>query len=54
MTSKKHALSLMNRYPSIADLAVKGENRLPRVAWQYLETGTGSGNAVLRNREALD
>lgn len=54
MTSKKRALSLMNRYPSIADLAVKGKKRLPHVAWQYLETGTGSGNAVLRNREALD
>ncbi|RLD19928.1 MAG: alpha-hydroxy-acid oxidizing protein [Bacteroidetes bacterium] len=54
MTDKNRALKLMNKYPGIGDLAAKGKKRLPDVAWQYLETGTGSGNAVLRNREGLD
>jgi len=54
MSYKSLAEELMNKYPSISDLADKARMRLPNVAWQYLETGTGSGNAVRRNREALD
>jgi L-lactate dehydrogenase (cytochrome) len=54
MSYENRAEKLMNNYPAISDLADKAKMRIPNVAWQYLETGTGSGNAVLRNRERLD
>jgi L-lactate dehydrogenase (cytochrome) len=54
MSYEKHATRLMNKYPSIDDLATKAQKRIPNIAWQYLATGTGSGKAVLRNREGLD
>lgn len=44
----------MDKYPSIADLQYKSRKRIPWVAWQYLETGTGQEKAGPRNREALD
>lgn len=45
---------LMDRYPAISDLRTKAQKRLPNVAWQYLESGTGLDQAMLRNRAALD
>ncbi len=45
---------LMNRYPAISDLEEKAKRRLPHVAWQYLQAGTGMDLAAQRNREALD
>lgn len=44
----------MDAYPAISDLRSKAKKRLPNVAWQYLETGTGNDQAMNRNREALD
>lgn len=44
----------MDRYPGIDDLARKARRRIPNVAWQYLESGTGREEAIVRNREALD
>lgn len=53
-TEAKKLAKLMNAYPQISDLAEKARRRIPNVAWQYLETGTGREQAVQRNREALD
>ena len=44
----------MDQYPLVSDLREKACQRMPNVAWQYLETGTGEDKAGLRNREALD
>lgn len=54
MSYQKNAPKLMNRYPAIEDLQKKAKNRLPFVAWEYLETGTGDEKAIDRNREGLD
>ncbi len=40
---------LLNRYPSVADLAQKAKKRIPVSAWAYLETGTGSEKLLDRN-----
>jgi len=44
---------LMNSYPRVADVREKCRKRIPNVAWQYLHTGTGIGEAEERNRKAL-
>ncbi|MEO0895060.1 MAG: alpha-hydroxy acid oxidase [Bacteroidota bacterium] len=54
MNYEKHALRLTNTYPAIEDLRRKAKKRLPFVAWEYLESGTGDEKAVDRNREGLD
>lgn len=45
---------LLNRYPAIEDLARKARRRIPRVAWEYLEAGTGRESLTRRNIEAFD
>jgi len=45
---------LMDKYPSISDLEEKAKRRLPNVAWEYLQSGTGRDVAVNRNRQQLD
>lgn len=52
--SEQMMRSLMDRFPSIGDLRARARKRIPHVAWQYLETGTGLDTAGQRNREALD
>ena len=44
---------LMNRYPSVADLRQRARRRIPHFAWEYLDSGTGADECVLRNRKAL-
>ncbi|MCL4153640.1 UNVERIFIED_CONTAM: hypothetical protein GTU68_027116 [Idotea baltica] len=44
----------MNTYPGIYDLERKAQKRLPFVAWEYLQSGTGYEKATGRNRERLD
>jgi len=43
-----------NRYPSISDLAQKAKKRIPRVAWEYLTSGTGNETLLSQNRNAFD
>ncbi|MEM7036843.1 MAG: alpha-hydroxy acid oxidase [Bacteroidota bacterium] len=50
----KRLAQIMDAYPSVSDLARKARRRIPNVAWQYLESGTGAEHAMIRNREALD
>jgi L-lactate dehydrogenase (cytochrome) len=44
----------LNRYPAIGDLAKQAQKRIPNVAWEYLETGTGDEILIDRNRKAFD
>ena len=41
----------MEKYPAIIDLKHKAKKRMPRVAWEYLDSGTGNENLVSRNTE---
>jgi L-lactate dehydrogenase (cytochrome) len=45
--------SLMNRYPSVADLRRRARKRIPYFAWEYLDSGTGADECLQRNRDAL-
>ena len=54
MSYEKQANKLMNRYPGVFDLEEKARKRLPFVAWEYLQTGTGYEVSVKRNREKLN
>jgi L-lactate dehydrogenase (cytochrome) len=43
----------MRRYPAIEDLRERALGRMPRIAREYLESGTGDERGVLRNTERL-
>ncbi len=45
---------LLQKYPAIIDLQEKAERRIPNVAWEYLQSGTGREIATQRNLEAFD
>ncbi|MGB0839889.1 MAG: alpha-hydroxy acid oxidase [Chitinophagales bacterium] len=49
MTYEKHKEKLNNRYPAIKDLFVKAQKRIPKVAWEYLSSGTGEEGLLGRN-----
>ncbi|MEM7343901.1 MAG: alpha-hydroxy acid oxidase [Chloroflexota bacterium] len=42
------------RYPAIIDLQKRAKQRLPLIAWEYLDMGTGDEAAVSRNRTHLN
>ncbi|MEM7118115.1 MAG: alpha-hydroxy acid oxidase [Chloroflexota bacterium] len=44
----------LSKYPSISDLQKRAKRRLPLIAWEYLDMGTGEDVAVASNRTALD
>lgn len=43
----------LTRYPAIADLEKRARRRMPRFAWEFLDSGTGSDEAARRNVEAF-
>ncbi len=43
-----------NQYPRISDLAEKAKKRIPHVAWEYLDSGTGDESLMVQNKQALD
>ncbi len=45
---------LDRKHPSAADLEQAAHRRLPEFVWEYLYCGMGHGDAVKRNRHALD
>jgi L-lactate dehydrogenase (cytochrome) len=47
-------MDLMTRYPAIADLRERARRRMPHVAWEYLDSGTGPEEALDRNRRAME
>lgn len=46
--------SLLQKYPAISDLELKAKSRIPNVAWEYLQSGTGREIATKRNLTAFD
>jgi L-lactate dehydrogenase (cytochrome) len=54
MSYKHIEQRLSNAYPAIEDLRLKAFKRVPHVAWEYLESGTGNEELLQRNREAFE
>ncbi len=44
---------LMSRFPAVSDLHARARRRVPRFAWEFVDSGTGEDEALRRNREAL-
>ena len=44
---------LLERYPAIPDLRQRAQQRIPHVAWEYLDCGTGDERGVARNLEKM-
>ncbi len=53
MSYQKYKAKWANQYPAIQDLADKAKKRIPHVAWEYLQSGTGAEDLVKKNREAF-
>ena len=53
MAYKKQLERFANRHPRIEDLAQKAKKRVPRVAWEYLDSGTGDEALLQQNRTAF-
>lgn len=53
MSYEKKQQQYLNLYPAIQDLAEKARRRIPYVAWEYLESGTGDEALIKQNRIAL-
>ena len=47
-------MDLHSRYMTIEDLRRTAKRRVPRFAWEYLDTATGRETSLHRNRKALD
>ena len=41
------------RYPRISDVIKKAKSRMPHVAWEYLDSGTGDETLLQQNRKAF-
>ena len=52
MTEKRFKRRLQ-RYPAVSDLQRLTRKRLPHIAWEYLDCGTGDERAVARNLERM-
>ncbi|MFK7937483.1 MAG: alpha-hydroxy acid oxidase [Saprospiraceae bacterium] len=53
MQYEKYKASWMNRYSAIEDLAKRAEERIPSVAWHYLQSGTGREDLTHKNTAAF-
>ena len=53
MSYEKQQTKLSNQYPAIEDLTRKAKKRIPKVAFEYLFSGTGDEDLLARNRAAL-
>ncbi len=42
------------RFPTFHDLALRAKQRIPRFAFDYVDSGVGEERALYRNREAWD
>jgi L-lactate dehydrogenase (cytochrome) len=54
ITRQMTDMDLHSRYMTVADLRRAARLRVPRFAWAYLDTATGTETTARRNREALD
>ena len=41
------------KYPAISDIRMRARRRLPHIAWEYLDCGTGDDRGVQRNLDGL-
>jgi L-lactate dehydrogenase (cytochrome) len=46
-------MTLMDRYPALTDLRARARRRAPRIAWEYLDSGTGAEEALERTTAAF-
>ncbi|MBV1867590.1 MAG: alpha-hydroxy-acid oxidizing protein [Marinosulfonomonas sp.] len=46
-------MDLDTLYPAISDLRARAQRRIPHFAWEFLDSGTGTEDAMARNRSAL-
>lgn len=46
-------MDMMNRWPALNDLYAPARRRIPRIAWEYLDSGVGAEQALARNLDAL-
>ncbi|NKI32288.1 alpha-hydroxy acid oxidase [Croceivirga thetidis] len=53
MTYDKTLRRAANNYPRISDLAKKAKKRMPNVAWEYLDSGTGNEQLLAQNTRAF-
>jgi L-lactate dehydrogenase (cytochrome) len=53
MNDQEKSQRLFMKYPAISDLAIRARQRIPAVAWAYLETGTGEEDLLELNRQAF-
>jgi L-lactate dehydrogenase (cytochrome) len=47
-------MDLHATYPALSDLRARARRRIPKFVWEYLDSGTGSGATLARNRAGLD
>lgn len=53
MGYEKYQARWSNQFPAIVDLELKARKRIPYVAWEYLQAGTGDEDLVEKNRVAF-
>ena len=51
MITKEILQKWMENYPATIDLKKKAKKKMPLVAWEYLDSGTGDENLLKRNTE---
>ncbi len=51
---RKQSDAKLQRYPAVSDLYKLAKKRIPLIAWEYLDMGTGEDVALTRNRTGLD
>lgn len=44
---------LLQKYPAVADLQKAAKRRIPHLAWEYLECGTGNEQSIQRNLDSF-
>lgn len=47
-------MTLMHRYPAVSYLRAPAKRRIPHLAWEFLDSGTGRDQCVARNAAAFD
>ena len=53
MNYEKKLIAYQNNYPRISDVAKKAKKRIPKVAWEYLDSGTGNEHLLDQNKKAF-
>lgn len=54
MNYEQKLQNFANRYPRVSDVAEKAKQRIPHVAWEYLDSGTGDEQLLAHNRTSFN